>query len=191
MGNDLWTVAAVAAGSGIQYTPSPSTAYMNIPYQLSQEIVFVKQYQVTISVSPGGAGSTTPSGAAYYTSGSSFPLLATPSSSYVFKAWTVNETRVGLGSRALAGTNATVKASGDVIADFVAGTPCTTCTLTFHEIGLPANTAWGVYVNGYCNPTGSTSLVLTGLTTALSWSAFSPVGVGQYDVGVLPRGDCQ
>ncbi len=137
---------------------------------------------------PGRAGSTTPSGAAYYTSGSSFPLLATPSSSYIFKAWTVNETRVGLGSRALAGTNATVKASGDVIADFVAGTPCTTCTLTFHEIGLPANTAWGVYVNGYYHPTGSTSLVLTGLTTALSWSAFSPVGVGQYDVAYYPVG---
>ncbi|MGD0588451.1 MAG: hypothetical protein ABSA63_06640 [Thermoplasmata archaeon] len=187
-GNDQWIVAPVPDGSTAQYAPAPSTAYMNIPYQLSQEIVFVKQYQITFGVSPGGSGSTTPTGTAYYTSGSSFPIFASASTSWVFSHWGVNQSRIGLGSTTLAGTNATIKDSGTVTGVFVAGTHCTTCTLTFHEVGLPAKTAWGVDFNGYYYPTGSTSLVFTGLTAEASWSAFSPVGVGQSGVAYYPTG---
>jgi hypothetical protein len=187
-GNDQWTVAAVSGGTDTQYAPTPSSGYVNIPYQLSQEIVFVKQYLVTVSVSPSGSGSTTPTGSVYYTAGSSFPLLATDSSTYVFAHWNVNESRLGLGSRTLAGTNATVKSYVSAVADFSAGTPCTTCTLTFHEIGLPAKTTWGIDVGGYYYPTGATSLVLSGLTAGFSWSTFSPVGAGQSGVQYEPVG---
>jgi Divergent InlB B-repeat domain len=159
-----------------------------VPYQLSQEIIFVKQYLVAFSASPGGTGSTTPTGSAYYTAGSSFPLLATPSAGYVFAHWTVNESRVGVGSRTLAGTNATVKDPASLVADFATGTQCTSCTLTFREVGLPAKSTWGVVVNGFYDSTGATSIVLSGQTAELSWSAFSPVGVGQYGMAYYPVG---
>jgi hypothetical protein len=187
-GNLYWTVAAVPAGSGTQYAPSPASGYMNVPYQLTQEIVFVKQYLVTFAVTPGGSGSTTPSGAVYYASGSSIPIFASPAASEVFSHWSGNQSRIGLGSVTLGGTNATVKASGTVTANFKAGTQCTTCTLTFREIGLPAGAAWGVYLNGYYYPTGTNSLVVPGLTASVSWSAFSPVGVGQSGVAYYPVG---
>jgi hypothetical protein len=188
VGNQYWTVAPTSGGTGIQYAPSPASGYMNIPYQLSQEIVFVKQYQVTFSVSPGGSGSTTPSGAAYYTSGSSFPLFASPASGYVFAHWIVNETKFGVGNTRLAGTNATVKATAIATADFAAGTQCTTCALTFSEVGLPAGTAWGVVFGGYYYPTASASLAFTGLTAGNYWSAFSPVGTTQSGVAYYPTG---
>jgi Divergent InlB B-repeat domain len=187
-GNLLWSVAPVPGGSGTQYTPTPSTAYINVPYQLSQEIVFVKQYEVTMAVSPGGSGSTNPSTATYYTAGSSFPILGTPAASYVFSHWNTNESKVGVGNTKNAGTNATVKAPATVTADFVAGTLCTTCKLTFSEVGLPAKTGWGVVFDGYYYPTGTASLVLSGLTTGESWSAFSPVGGSQSGVEYLPVG---
>jgi Divergent InlB B-repeat domain len=187
-GNWPYSVGTISAGTGVEYTPTPASGYINVPYQLSQEIIFVKQYLVTFSASPGGTGSTTPTGSAYYTAGSSLPMLATPSAGYVFAHWTVNESRIGVGSRSLAGTNATVKDTASAVADFATGTQCTTCTLTFREVGLPAKTTWGVEVNGYYYPTGATSLVLSGLTAALSWYAFNPVGVSQYDVQYEPVG---
>jgi hypothetical protein len=188
VGNDAWTVNPISVGAGTQYTPFPSTASMNIPYQLSQEIVFVRQYQVTVSASPGGSGSTSPTGAAYYTAGSSFPLLATAAAGYVFHDWTVNQSKLGVGNRGLAGTNATVKNSAVAVADFVAGTQCVTCTLTFHEVGLPAKTGWGVLFAGNYYPTASSSLVISGLTTYESWSAFSPISDGRAGVEYTPVG---
>jgi hypothetical protein len=106
----------------------------------------------------------------------------------VFSHWSVNETKVGVGNTKNGGTNATVKASGTVTADFVSGPQCTTCSLTFSEVGLPAKTGWGIVFNGYYSPTAATTLTFPGLTAASSWSAFSPVGVGQSGVAYYPVG---
>jgi hypothetical protein len=186
-GSYAWNIPDVSVGSTAQYAPTPSGSNtMYVPQQQTQEIVFVKQYLVTLADSPSGAGSTSPSGAAYYTNGTSFPVIANPASGWVFSKWTVNQTKIGVGNVKDGGTNATVKNTGVLTADFVTGTPCTTCSLTFSEIGLPHGTTWGVTFGSATYGTSTASLTITGITASSSWGAFQYVGTGQYGVTYNP-----
>jgi hypothetical protein len=188
--NTYWTVAPVALPHGIQYAPSPAAAYMNVPYQTTETIVFVEQFQVTFATNPASSGTTDPAvGAAYYTNGTNLPITAFDSGTWQFSTWsTSNSAVIGINSKTTAGTNATIAGTGTLTAKFVTGTACTSCPLTFYELGLPAGKGWGVTFNGISYTTKTTSIALTGLTTAASWSAFSPLGSNQYGVQYFPEG---
>jgi len=185
-GGYSWTVAPVTISSTVQYAADPATGSLTLPTQASQEIVFLKQFAVTFTATPSATGTVSPSGTAYYTNGSVFPVLAAGTASYVFSKWSGNETKVGLGNPADGGTNATVKASTTITATFKSGTPCTTCSLTFDQVGLPSGTGWGVTFNGvnYASSTGS--LTITGLTASESYQAFDPVSAGVYGEAYIP-----
>jgi hypothetical protein len=185
-GNYYWTVAPVSSTSTVQYAPNPASGYMNLPYQSTQEIVFTEQIQVTFASTPSSTGSTSPTGTAFYNAGSQFPIVALNSASWVFSKWSGNESKVGLGSTSNAGTNATVKSSTTITATFKSGTECTTCSLTYTEIGLPSGTSWGITFGSANYVSSTTSVSLSGITASASWSAFEPVGAGQFEVAYIP-----
>ncbi|MCI4365737.1 MAG: hypothetical protein L3K10_06745 [Thermoplasmata archaeon] len=183
-----WSVADVSSGSGIQYAPNPAGGNMNVPFQASQEIVFVKQYKITIAINPSPSGSTNPGvGFAYYNGGINIPILASNGGGDVFSKWTVDQTKLGLGNVKSSGTNATVKSSTKLTANFVPGTLCTTCSVTFSEIGLPTGTPWSVSFNGGVYLSSSPSMTVTGVTTASYWTAGTQIGAGQSGVAYFPN----
>jgi hypothetical protein len=183
-----WTVPAVALPHGVSYAPAPAFGTMSVPYQTTQTIVFVKQFSVTFATNPTSSGSTTPGvGTAYYTNGTNLPILAWDSGTWQFTSWAPSvASSFGINNKLSAGTNATIAGTGTLTARFTTGTACTTCSLTFYEVGLPAGTGWGVNFNGNQYATKTGSIALTGLTAAASWSAFSPLGSGQYGVQYYP-----
>jgi hypothetical protein len=158
-----------------------------MPSQLSQEIVFTEEFAVTFAVT--GTGSVLPA-SGYYAEGSNLTLLAT-SSSHPFYDWKTTASKVYVGNTKNAGTNATVKASTTVTAVFKSsGSICSSkCSLTFNEVGLPTGSSWGVTFGGSSYPITGSSLALSGLSTSYYyWSAFTPVGLGQYGVAYVPLG---
>jgi Divergent InlB B-repeat domain len=177
-----WTIAPVAGTTGTEWVANPASGSMEVPYQTSQEVVFTEEVQVTLAVSPSGSGTTSPSGSAYYPIGAPFPITATNGSGWVFQKWVTTQANVGLGNTKTPSTNATPKAQGTVTADFVAGTPCSVCSVTFVEMGLPSGAGWGVVFGGANYLTSTGSLTISGLTASASWSADSPVGDPVYGV---------
>jgi hypothetical protein len=184
-----WNVPSVSAAHGVSYTPSPASGGITVPYQPSQEIVFVKQFAVTLAVSPSGSGTIAPGAGSYvWTNNSNVPVTALDSSTYVFSSWVPSIAGTfGIQSRTTAGTNVTVLGSGTLTAKFVTGTECTTCKMTFMEVGLPLHAGWGVTFGGVQYSTTSSSITLTGLTTSQYWSAFDPVGGTAYGVQYVPN----
>ncbi|MCI4327582.1 MAG: hypothetical protein L3K16_08145 [Thermoplasmata archaeon] len=188
-GSIAWTVASVALPHGVSYAASPASGSMSVPYLTTQTIVFVKQFSVTIATNPASSGSTTPGvGSAYYTNGTNLPITAWDSGTWQFSGWSSSNAAIlGINSKTTAGTNATIAGTGTLTAKFVSGTACTTCSLTFYEVGLPTGTGWGVGFNGNQYTTKNGSIAVTGLTAAASWSAYSPLGSGQYGVQYYPE----
>jgi hypothetical protein len=182
-----WSIAPVTAGSTTEYVASPASGTVYLPSQLSQEIVFTKEYAVTFAVS--GTGTITPA-SGFYASGSVIQIQAT-SASDTFSKWTTTASKVPVGSTADQGTYATVKAAGTVTAVFKTTKICSSkCSLTFRETGLPAGTGWGIEINSAsAYPTTSSSLTLSSLSASYYyWAAFSPVSTGQYGVAYIPVG---
>jgi hypothetical protein len=181
-----WSVAPVTISSTVQYAANPSSGSLTLPVQTNTEIVFVKQFAVTFTATPSATGTVNPTGTAYYTNGSVFPIEASGTASYTFSKWSGNETKVGLGNTANSGTNATVKGSTTITATFKSGSPCTTCSLNFDEIGLPSGTSWGVTFNGLNYVSSTSTIAVSGITASASWQAFEPVGAGAFEVAYIP-----
>jgi len=60
---------------------------------------YVTQYELTMSVYPSGAGSTSPSGSTWYNAGTQVQISATPNSGYHFASWS------GVGTLSYSGSN--------------------------------------------------------------------------------------
>lgn len=159
VGSYYWSAPAVAAGVGIQYVATPSGGYISPPYQLTQTIVFVEQFLVNFTTNPWNGGSTDPNGAIYADAGSSIVVSATGSGSMVFSSWNASSRNIGFTS-SLASTTAVIRGPGTITANFVNGTFCSICTVSFREVGLPAGTVWGVDFNNsfYGSTTSSLSI---------------------------------
>lgn len=99
-GTHSWSVSSpISGGSGIQYVASPSSGTMRVPSQTSQSITYTKQYMLSISVSPSGAGTTSPSpGSHWYDRGSSVTVTASPYSGYKFDRWELDGVNKGSSS---------------------------------------------------------------------------------------------
>jgi List-Bact-rpt repeat protein len=183
-GSYSWSIASIAGGTGTEYVPYPASGSVSMPSQLSQEILFTKEYAVTFAVS--GTGSVLPA-SGYYVAGTNLSILAT-SSSELFSKWTTTASKVWVGNTANAGTNATVHGSTTVTAVFKTGTICTSkCKLTFNEVGLPTGTPWGVTFGGVNYVGSGKSIALSSLSLgSYSWTAFSQIGVGKYGIAYFP-----
>jgi hypothetical protein len=184
-----WSVPTISAAHGAVYVPSPASGGINIPYQPTQQIVFTKDFTVTTAVSPASSGSVYPYAGTYdWANNSNVPISAFDSSSYVFSAWSPSVAgSFGIQSRTTAGTNVTIMGAGVLTAKFVTGSECTTCTVTFYQVGLPAHTGWGVTFNGVQYSTTAASLTVSGQTASAGWSAFNPISAGHFDVQYVPN----
>lgn len=152
-----WSAVPVPAGAGVQYAPTPSSSSFCVPGQTAQELVYVKQDQVTFAVNPSGAGSTSPSGASFFNDASQTVVTAFGNVNTVFASWSATGS-ITFASSTSASTVATISGTGTITANFNPATPCTTCTVTFTEVGLPSGTAWGVNFNGQAY-TGTTATI--------------------------------
>jgi len=189
-GSYSWSVPSVAHSGGIQYQPTPASGTMTTPFQTGQTIVFVEQFSVTFATNPSSSGTTAPTvGSAYYTNGTNMPITAFNSGTWQFSGWSTGSTaKVGINSKTTQGTNATVMGSTTVTAKFVTGTPCTTCSITFYEVGLPVGTGWGVTFNGTFYTSTASSISVTGQKQAGYFTAQTPVGTGQFGVQYYATG---
>ncbi|HZY69654.1 MAG TPA: hypothetical protein VFF67_01580 [Thermoplasmata archaeon] len=177
-GGYSWSIPAVSGGTGTQYSPTPSSGTMTVPYQTSQTVVFVLQYQVAFATLPAGSGSTTPSATTYYNNGSAVAVAASSTSTTVFSRWSSSNAAIGLASAANESTFATVGGHGTLTAKFVAGTPCSNCTLNFTEFGLPAGTSWGVTFNNLFYGGSTPTISVPGVKSSVSWTVSSPLSSG-------------
>jgi len=175
IGSYSWTVPPFSVTSIIQFAPVFGSGSMSVPYQTLQAVSFVKQVQLAFTVNPSGGGSTTPSTTAFYTNGSTIALSAESTSTTVFNKWSAGNAFVSFASTTSSATAATITGASTITAKFVTGTPCTTCTVTFNEVGLPSGSFWGVTAAGSFYGSNSATITLTGQTAGFYWSVSNPI----------------
>lgn len=165
------TVAGVA---GVQYAAPAYYGYMNVPYSMSQFIIYDKQYQVTFAISPVNSGSTNPSGSTYYYAGEEFPIAAASDQGWGFASWVTSSHSLLLSNKTVESTNLVVDGTGTVTAKFTAHKSA----ITYTEVGLPASTTWSV-ISGGTTYFSSTSTITAGKVVpgTLAWSV-APVATG-------------
>ena len=192
VGNYYWSISPVSVGSGDQFAPYPASGYVQMPNTATINVEFIEQFQVTFSVGSGtGTGSISPSGTQWYNTGSEVALSAYANSGSLFQKWAA-PAALSIGSTTLSATNITVAGTGTVTATFKTGTQCnpsgtpSTCTLTFVEWGLPANSTWSVSYNSVIY-TGSTSTITVTHVSASGYAyPANPVGTGTVNTGYFP-----
>ncbi|MCI4351157.1 MAG: hypothetical protein L3K15_06565 [Thermoplasmata archaeon] len=167
-GGYYWSVTTPVAGAtGIQYVPVLSATYMYVPGQTTEVVQFVKQEQVTFSISPAASGSTTPSGAPYVNDKTALAISAIPAAGYAFSTWTSSTVSITLASATTASTVATITGTGTVTAVFVLAK----YPITFTEQGLTLPKAWSVTFNGHSYPTSHQDITIFAQTAGYySWS---------------------
>ncbi|HUI86849.1 MAG TPA: hypothetical protein VLY21_06815 [Nitrososphaerales archaeon] len=159
-GGYSWSAATIPGGSGVQFSPSPASGFMSVPGQTAQELVFAKQDQVTFGVNPSGSGSTSPSGSSFFNDASKIVVTAFGNAATIFSSWSATGS-ITFASSTSASTIATISGTGTITANFNPGTPCTTCTVTFTESGLPSGTGWGVDFNGQVHTSTTTTITIS------------------------------
>jgi len=149
---------------------------------------YVTQYELTMSVNPSGAGSTTPGGSSWYNAGTGVQISATANTGYQFASWS------GSGSSSYTGTSnpVTITMNSPIteVANFNIG-------ITFSANGLNSNAQGTVLVvNGqsysysqlpvtiYASPGSSVSFswispILGGTGTQFVWTSTSGLSTSQ------------
>lgn len=168
-GSYSWSISPVSAGTGVEYVASPSYGNLPMPYLNQVEVVFAKQDMLTMAVTPSGGGSTSPT-SGWVPDGAAVPLVAYASTGYKFTTWSSGSSSVTFGNTTHSSTTATLTGPATVTAKFATGTLCTKCTATFYAVGLPAGTTWSINIGGTTYYSSTGSLVLTGVTSAFSFS---------------------
>ncbi|MCI4318893.1 MAG: hypothetical protein L3K23_02010 [Thermoplasmata archaeon] len=154
-----WSVTSpIQKGAWIEYVASVTYGYMYVPNQLTQVIVFTKQVQVGLLVTPANGGSATPAGPTYYPAGSQIAISASPSAGYMFTKWTSSTPSITLTSTTAISTVATLGGPGNVTATFT----LKSYTVTFAEVGLPKGSTWQVTFNSLTYFSTTATLLVTG-----------------------------
>jgi hypothetical protein len=112
-------VSPVSCGAGCQYVELSWSDNGAQSHQITAPsgpttitATYKKQYQLTISTSPSGAGSTSPAvGSYWYDSGQTVSIQASPASGYSFSSWTGS----GSGSYSGAASAASVTMNGPIV----------------------------------------------------------------------------
>jgi len=170
--------------------PNPAGAYMNMPWLGVQTIVFAKEDLLTFAVGPTGGGSTAPT-TGYFLDNAPLPIVAYASSGYKFSSWASGSSAVTFANTTRSSTTVVATGPATITAKFATGTTCTKCTATFYQLGLPTGTTWDVTVNGVTTYSTTSSIVLTGITSAFYFATpgylsagpgvtYQPVAVSTY-----------
>jgi hypothetical protein len=181
-GSYTLSVSSNIAGSpGVHYV---TTEYysMSVPFQTSAVIIYQTQYSVSFASNPSSEGYTLPTTSSeFFNAGSTVAITAVPytSSGYAFGSWSSSTTSIPLASSTAPATTMVVNGPGTVTANFNKNTsnPCSLCTATFTEVGLPSGTTWGVNFNGvgYFSSTSTISIPNVPAGSDYSWSSFGPI----------------
>src|ERR1700686_4881072 len=120
----FWNVSTVPGGTGIQYVPHGTYygtyyGYMNIPSQKQNVVVFQKQFSVAFLFTPTGSGGVSPSGTAWYDSGTQIQIQAGHYTGYAFSIWKATTGTAVFASATTASTMATITGTGTVTAKFI------------------------------------------------------------------------
>ena len=100
-GSYKWTVTSpISTSQGVQYVENPNTGTMSVPTTTSQSITSQKQFYLTMTASPTGDGTLSPT-SGWYNQGASVSISETPKSGYTFTSWS------GQGTGSYTGTRAT------------------------------------------------------------------------------------
>ncbi len=170
-GSYSWSVTSpLAVKTGIQYVTTTTSGSMSVPDQLSQWVVFEKQYEVSFADSPStSAGYTSPESPTWYDSGSVFVITAFPYTGYAFSAWSSSSSSLAISVKSVESTMITVGTTGTITATF----KVVTSTVTFSEVGIPSGAAWEIDFNGATSSaTAPASITLKGVDAGdYSWNA--------------------
>ncbi len=156
-GSYYWYFSTVAGTTGVQYAPTGLTgAYMTVPTQTTQTLVYQKQFSVAFSVTPPGSGFTNPPYTTWVNAGGSVPITASHYTGYSFLSWSVPKSVGTVNSTKSAATLLTVKGTGTVTANL----KTLSTSGTFYETGLPSGTTWTVFFGGATYSSSTTSVAV-------------------------------
>ena len=175
------TATITGATSNTEYTTATSAAYMSVPAQTSQYLVYVAQYKITFADSPAAGGSTSPSYPTFYPAGSVVAISALPALGYHFGSWKFSTSKDLLDNASAVATAFTVNAPGTLTARFTAHS----LPVVFDETGLPAGTSWTALFAG-TSFGSSTSTITTSFHRAGGYSFSVPTVFGSHGVEYVP-----
>ncbi len=165
--------------TGVRFVASPPNGTVTVSNaSASVPIAYATQYNLSVTVSPVGTGTASPSGG-WTAAGSVVPLSATPASGYLFSQWVGS----GVGSYSGTAPSAEFTIAGPVseVADFtpVNSTNSTSPTypLTLAVTGLPAGENWSVVLNGARWTTDQTEITVPGWNGTVSYAFETPIPV--------------
>ena len=154
-GTYTFQVRAVHSGGAVDSTPASDT------------LTIVTRYQLTISVSPQGAGSTNPSVGSYlYDAGASVSVSAAAAAGYSFYFWSLDGTNVGTNP-----SYSVLMSSAHTLTAMFRGTSSISVSLSLAPDGF----AW--IISGEITPTQPSPGIPTGTPVTLS---YSPDGGGTW-----------
>lgn len=112
-----WTITNPTTGSTSTerwFTHATTSGTLNAVLTFAG--VYAHQYAITFAVSPGGSGTTTPSGSNVFENATTLAILATPGAGYGFSLWSASSGSITFVSASSASTTATIGASGTITA---------------------------------------------------------------------------
>jgi len=124
---------------------------------LSLTANFTTQYQFSAAVSPAGAGTVTPSAAAYYNVGSVVNISATPAAGYVFSGWSSGATI------STSSTTTAVIARPMTVTAYFTPLPTTLQTTFYTKSGTLASRLWTFSLKNL-GPGQANNISITGFT---------------------------
>ncbi|MCI4330693.1 MAG: hypothetical protein L3K19_02455 [Thermoplasmata archaeon] len=157
-GSYYWYFSAVSGTTGVNYaTTGLTAAYMTVPTQLTQTVVYQKQFSVGFVVTPPGSGFTNPGYTSWMNAGSKVPITASHYTGYTFVSWRVPHSVGFVTNTHSAATLLTVNGTGSIAVTMKS----LSTSASFNEIGLPSGTTWSVFFSG-ASYSSSTSTVAVG-----------------------------
>ena len=117
-----YTPTVTSSVTGKQYISTSVTGGLTTPIHASGSTTgnYKTQWQVTFTVSPPGAGSTSPSGTDWYDDAFIIdPLSATQNTGFTFASWSSNTGSIVFGSSDSSSTTARIGGAGTITANFV------------------------------------------------------------------------
>jgi hypothetical protein len=142
---------------------------------------YQKEYQVTVTSSPSTAGSTSPSGTAWYNAGASVSISATAGPGYTFASWSSSTSAITIASTTSPSTTATINGAGTITASF-----------TYQVVSCPGGYASQVYGpdssgNWVEVCVSNTTAVVNGYVTVMGYGfSWSPFTFYVYDTSYSP-----
>ena len=108
-----WT--GTGTGSYTGCTASPSITMIG---PITETAAWTHQYQVSFTVNPSGAGTTTPSGTGVWETAGSLSISAKANPCYSFSSWSSNTGSITFASAGSTSTSATISGPGTITANF-------------------------------------------------------------------------